>query len=225
MTQLSKRAFGGLAITLVGIGALLFVTSGTLNFWQAWLFLVVFGLTSLAITLYLMKNDPALLERRVRGGPGAEKETSQKIIMAVASASFAAIFLVAGLDRRFGWSEVSTYLVVVGNAAVVAGWLAIFFVFKENTFTSATVELAANQRVISTGPYALVRHPMYSASFVYLAGSAIALGSWWSLLAVLVMVPTLVWRLLDEEGFLARNLEGYAQYMDRVKYRLVPGVW
>jgi drug/metabolite transporter (DMT)-like permease len=150
MTQLTKRAFRGLAVTLIAIGILLFVAAGTLAFWQAWLFLVVFGLTSLAITMYLMKNDPALLERRVRGGPGAEKETSQKIIMMIASASFAAIFLVAGLDRRFGWSEVPTYLVVLGNVAVVAGWLGIFFVFKENTYTSSTIELAAGQRVIST---------------------------------------------------------------------------
>jgi protein-S-isoprenylcysteine O-methyltransferase Ste14 len=225
MTQLTKRAFRGLAVTLIAIGILLFVAAGTLAFWQAWLFLVVFGLTSLAITMYLMKNDPALLERRVRGGPGAEKETSQKIIMMIASASFAAIFLVAGLDRRFGWSEVPTYLVVLGNVAVVAGWLGIFFVFKENTYTSSTIELAAGQRVISTGPYAVVRHPMYGASIAYLAGIPIALGSWWALLAVLSMIPVLVWRLLDEERFLARNLDGYAGYMDRVKRRMVPGVW
>ena len=225
MTQLSKRAFGGLAITLVALGFLLFVPAGTLDFWQAWLFLVVFGLTGLAITIYLMKKDPALLERRVHAGPTAEKETIQKVIMTAASAGFAAIFLIAGLDHRFHWSQVPPYLAIAGNILVIAGWVGIFFVFRENTFTSATIEVAEDQKVISTGPYAVVRHPMYAASTLYFAGMPIALGSWWALLVVLVIIPVLVWRLLDEERFLGRNLPDYAPYMNRVKYRLIPGVW
>src|SRR5262245_1796262 len=196
MTQLTKKAFGGLAITLIAIAVLVFVPAGTLDLWQAWLFLIVFGLTGLAVTIYLMQNDPALLERRVHGGPAAEKETSQKIIMVAASACFAAVFAVAGFDHRFGWSDVPPILAIAGNLLVVAGWLGIFFVFKENTYTSATIELAAGQRVISTGPYAIVRHPMYSTSIAYLAGIPMALGAWWALLVVLLMIPVTAWRLL-----------------------------
>jgi len=108
---------------------------------------------------------------------------------------------------------------------IAIGWLAIFIVFKENTFTSATIELAPDQKVISTGPYALVRHPMYAGALVMLVGIPIALGSWWGVLVIVAMIPVLIWRLFDEEKFLARNLPGYLEYQDRVRYRLIPLVW
>ena len=117
------------------------------------------------------------------------------------------------------------YVAIAGDALVVLGWLAIFFVFKENTFTSATVELAPDQRVISTGPYALVRHPMYAGALVMLLGIPIALGSWWGLLVIVAMMPALIWRLSDEEKFLAKNLPGYVEYQNKVRYRLIPLVW
>lgn len=114
---------------------------------------------------------------------------------------------------------------IAGNILIVLGWTIILFVFRENTFTSATVEVAADQRVVSTGPYAVVRHPMYSGSLLYFLGIPIALGSWWGLLVGILMMPVFVLRLFDEEKLLARNLPGYSEYMDRVKYRLVPFVW
>jgi protein-S-isoprenylcysteine O-methyltransferase Ste14 len=225
MTGLNIRAIGWLLVLLVVMGAVLFVSAWTFNYWQAWVFLSVFGLSSLAVTVYLMKNDPKLLERRMHGGPTAEKELSQKIIMSAASIGFAAILIVPALDHRWHWSAVPPYAVIAGNILIVLGWTIILFVFRENTFTSATIEVAADQRVVSTGPYAVVRHPMYSGSLLYFLGIPIALGSWWGLFVGILMMPVFVLRLFDEEKLLARNLLGYSEYMVRVKYRLVPFVW
>ena len=225
MTGLNIRAIGWLLVLLVVMGAVLFVSAWTFNYWQAWVFLSVFGLSSLAVTVYLMINDPKLLERRMHGGPTAEKELSQKIIMSAASIGFAAILIVPALDHRWHWSAVPPYAVIAGNILIVLGWTIILFVFRENTFTSATIEVVADQRVVSTGPYAVVRHPMYSGSLLYFLGIPIALGSWWGLLVGILMMPVFVLRLFDEEKLLARNLPGYSEYMDRVKYRLVPFVW
>jgi protein-S-isoprenylcysteine O-methyltransferase Ste14 len=222
MNILNIKAFGGLLFLLLAMAALLFIPAWTLDFWQAWTFLAVYFASSLAITLYLMKKDPKLLERRMSGGPTAEKETTQKIIMCFASLGFIGLLVAPALDHRFAWSHVPPYAVLAGDVLVVLGWLAIFFVFKENTFTSATIELAPDQKVISTGPYALVRHPMYAGASVMLFGIPIALGSWWGLLVSIAMMPALIWRLIDEEKFLARNLPGYVEYQKKVPYRLIP---
>jgi protein-S-isoprenylcysteine O-methyltransferase Ste14 len=225
MSSLHRRAFGGLAILVLVTGALLFAAAGTFDYWQAWAFLAIYFTVSLAITLYLMKKDPALLARRMSGGPFAEKERSQRIIMSFASIGFIGLLVLPGLDRRFGWSQMPANVVIAGDIVVVLGWVGIFFVFRENSYSSATIELAADQRVISTGPYALVRHPMYAAALVMLLGMPIALGSWWGVLTMAAVVPAVVWRLLDEERFLARNLPGYTEYQRKVRYRLLPLVW
>jgi protein-S-isoprenylcysteine O-methyltransferase Ste14 len=225
MSSLHRRAFGGLAILVLVTGALLFAEAGTFDYWQAWAFLAIYFTVSLAITLYLMKKDPALLARRMSGGPFAEKEPSQRIIMSFASIGFIGLLVLPGLDHRFGWSQMPANVAIAGDILVVLGWIGIFFVFRENSFSSATIELAADQRVISTGPYALVRHPMYAAALVMLLGMPIALGSWWGVLTMAAVVPAVVWRLLDEERFLARNLPGYAEYQSKVRYRLLPLAW
>jgi protein-S-isoprenylcysteine O-methyltransferase Ste14 len=225
MNILNIKAFGRLLFLLLVMAALLLIPARTLDFWQAWTFLAIYFASSLAITLYLMKKDPKLLERRMSGGPTAEKEPTQKIIMYIVSLGFIGLICFPGLDHRFAWSHMPPYVALAGDVLVVLGWLAIFFVFKENTFTSATIELAPDQRVISTGPYALVRHPMYAGALVMLLGIPIALGSWWGLLFIVAMMPTLIWRLFDEERFLARNLPGYVEYQNKVRYRLISLVW
>jgi protein-S-isoprenylcysteine O-methyltransferase Ste14 len=225
MNILTKKAFAGLLFLLLVMAALLFIPAGTLDYWQAWTFLAVYFVSSLAITLYLIKKDPKLLARRMRGGPAAEKEPTQKIIMSLASLGFVGLIVVPALDHRFAWSHMPPYMALAGDVLVLLGWLVIFFVFKENTFTSATVELAPDQKVVSTGPYTLVRHPMYAGGLVMFLGIPIALGSWWGLLVIVAMTPALIWRLLDEEKFLARNLPGYAEYQKRVRDRLIPLVW
>jgi protein-S-isoprenylcysteine O-methyltransferase Ste14 len=225
MSSLHRRAFGGLAILVLVTGALLFAAAGTFDYWQAWAFLAIYFTVSLAITLYLMKKDPALLARRMSGGPFAEKERSQRIIMSFASIGFIGLLVLPGLDHRFGWSQMPANVAIAGDILVVLGWIGIFFVFRENSFSSATIELAADQRVISTGPYALVRHPMYAAALVMLLGMPIALGSWWGVLTMAAVVPAVVWRLLDEERFLGSNLPGYTEYQRKVRCRLLPLVW
>jgi protein-S-isoprenylcysteine O-methyltransferase Ste14 len=225
MSILNARAFRGLLLLLLAMASLLFISAGTADYWQAWTFLAVYFAASLAITLYLMKKDPKLLERRMSGGPTAEKEPAQRIIMSFASAGFIGLIVVPALDHRFGWSHMPPYAALTGDVLVALGWLAIFFVFKENTYTSATIELAPDHKVISTGPYALVRHPMYAGALVMLLGIPIALGSWWGLLVLAAMMPVLIWRLFDEERFLARNLPGYVEYQRQVRYRLIPLLW
>jgi protein-S-isoprenylcysteine O-methyltransferase Ste14 len=145
--------------------------------------------------------------------------------MSIASLGFIALIGLPGIDHRLGWSDVPPAAAVAGSVLVLLGWIGIFFVFRENSFTSSTIELAQDQRVISTGPYALVRHPMYAAALVMLLGIPIALGSWWSVLLVVAMMPAFIWRMLDEERFLARNLPGYTEYLGKVRHRLLPGLW
>ena len=225
MKNLGMQAFGGFLFLFLVMSSSIFLTAWTFNYWQAWTFLAVFFASVLTITIYLMKKDPKLLERRVRGGPSAEKEKSQQVIQSIAGIAFIAIFLISALDHRFGWSAVSRYIVIVGDVLVALGLLVVFLVFRENTFTSATIEIATDQKVISTGPYSLVRHPMYSGAFIMLLGVPIALGSWCGLLAVIPLILVIVARLFDEEKFLAQSLVGYPEYLNRVLYRLIPFVW
>jgi protein-S-isoprenylcysteine O-methyltransferase Ste14 len=211
MTNLDAKAWLGLAAVAVVMGLLLFVTAWTLHYWQAWVYLSIFTGTSVFTTLYLMRHDRALLERRIRGGPTAERRPAQRIIMLCTSIAFVALLVVPALDFRFRWSAVPLGGVVAGDLLVVIGFYLIFRVYRENTFTSATIEVAENQKVISTGPYAIVRHPMYASALLYLLGTPLALGSYWGLVALGAMMPFLLWRLYDEERFLAKNLPGYTE--------------
>jgi protein-S-isoprenylcysteine O-methyltransferase Ste14 len=225
MNSLAWKAIGSLAALILVMALLLFVPAGTLRYWQAWIFLSVYFAVSLAITLYLLKNDPALLARRMSGGPFAEKEPAQQVIMGLASLGFIALLVLPAIDHRFGWSNMARGVALAGDALVALGWLGIFFVFRENSFSSATIQVTADQRVVSTGPYAWVRHPMYLSGLVMLLGIPVALGSWWGAPIAVAMIPALIWRLLHEERFLGRNLPGYSEYQNRVRYRLLPLIW
>lgn len=223
--KLLGKAMAGLAFMLVVMGLLLFLPAWSLAYWQGWVFLAVFGTCSAVSTFYLAQYDPALLARRLRAGPWAEKETSQKLIQSVAMLGFAALLVISALDHRLRWSGAGIVAVVLGDLLVVLGFLAILRVYRENSFTSALIEVAPEQTVISTGPYALVRHPMYASALLLFLGMPLALASFWGLLVLLLVIPALIWRLLEEETFLAANLPGYAEYCARVRYRLVPFVW
>ncbi len=225
MTDLDAKAWLGFACLAAVVALLLFVPAGTPRYWQAWTYLAVFFGASVVITRYVMKNDPALLRRRLRGGPTAEKETSQKIIMSFISIGYVALLVVSALDHRFGWSRPSALLTIAADLLILLGLYIVALVYRENSFSSATIEVAADQRVISTGPYAVVRHPMYAGSFLYLLATPLALGSWWGLLAVAGMAPFLVWRLFDEERILEERLPGYADYCAKLRWRLIPRVF
>ena len=220
---------GRLLISLAGLalamGALIFASAGTLDFWQAWLFLACYFAASLVVSLWLQRHDPALLRRRMRGGPFAEGERSQKIIMTITSIGFIALLVVPGFDRRFGWSEMPDAVAIIGDMLLLAGWLGILAVFRANSYAAATIQVASGQKVVSTGPYAIVRHPMYAAALLMLLGIPISLGSWWGALVLLSLLPALAWRLLDEERLLLRDLEGYAGYRRKVPWRLIPHLW
>lgn len=177
----------------------------------------MFAASAALITLDLWKRDPKLLERRVKAGPGPEKEEAQRVIQLAASVAFAGILVLPSIDHRFAWSSVPLPIVIAGDALVAIGFVVVFRVFRENTFTAATIEVAADQIVTSTGPYAVVRHPMYTGALVMLVGTPLALGSWWGLLMFIPMTLVVVWRLLDEEKFLSKNLPGYSNYKTKRK--------
>jgi protein-S-isoprenylcysteine O-methyltransferase Ste14 len=223
--SLSARAWLALVVLVVVIGLLLFGCAGTARYWQAWMYLVIFTAASALISLDLMRRDRALLERRMRGGPTAEKRPAQRLIMLGTSATFSALLVVPALDHRFGWSAVPLAGVVTGDVLVAIGFYLISRVYRSNPFGSATIEVAENQTVVSTGPYAIVRHPMYASALLYLVGTPLALGSYCGLIPIAALLPLVVWRLLDEERLLARRLSGYAEYQRRVCYRVVPFVW
>jgi protein-S-isoprenylcysteine O-methyltransferase Ste14 len=207
------------------LGALLFLPAGTFDYWEAWVFIAVWVACNLPLTVWVAINDPQLLERRMKAGPTAEKEKSQKIIVTIALLSLAVAVLIPALDRRFGWSDVPASVVILGNALIAISYIGFYFVFRENTYGAATVRVEENQRVISTGPYAVVRHPMYAAALILMIGIPLALGSWWGLLAFALGIPALVLRILDEERLLKRDLSGYAEYTQGVRSRLIPGLF
>jgi len=219
------KMLASLAGLVLVMGVLIFVPAGTLDYWQAWLFLACYFAASLLLSLWLMKNDPALLQRRMRGGPFAEGERNQKIIMTITSLGFVGLLVIPGLDHRFGWSHMPPAIAVLGDLFLLAGWFGIFLVFRANSYAAATIQVEAGQKVISTGPYAIVRHPMYATALLMLLGIPLSLASWWGALLWLLLLPALAWRLLDEERVLLRDLEGYAEYRRRVRFRLIPLIW
>ena len=226
MRTLGVRAAQALARLALIESLLLFLPAGTLDYWQAWVYLTVFTGASIIMTLALAKRDPALLERRLKGGPMAEKERAQKLIMLCASVAYAALLVVPALDHRLGWSaSLPSGVVAAGDLLVGIGFYCVDLVYRENSFAAATIEVSGNQTVISTGPYALVRHPMYAGVSLYFVGTPLALGSCWGFAPAALLFGVLIWRLRDEERVLARDLPGYTHYQEQVRYRLLPFIW
>lgn len=224
MTTAATRMWLSLVLTTAAMALTLFLSAGTIDYWQAWLYLAV-GTVATVPVVRLIMSDPVLRENRSRAGPAAEQRPLQKAIVASTALPAVATFVVPGLDHRFGWSQVPSWLVIAGAGLIVGSlWLA-YRVFEENRYGSATVEVTAGQHVVATGPYAIVRHPMYSSAALYFVGMALALGSWWTLVPAFLTMLGLVWRLFDEERFLAQNLPGYTDYCARVRWRLIPGLF
>ncbi|MBO0754233.1 MAG: isoprenylcysteine carboxylmethyltransferase family protein [Bradyrhizobiaceae bacterium] len=224
MTTPELKLWLQLIITSAVIALTLFLCAGTIAYWEAWLYLAVGAFTSIPLTR-LMLTDPTLLESRTRAGPAAERRSIQKVIVACLAAASLTAFVLPGLDHRFGWSSVPSWLAICGNALIVLAMWLCYRVFQENRYGSATVEIGHGQHVVSTGPYAVVRHPMYSAAALYFVGMTLALGSWWGLVPAALMTLGFVWRLFDEEKFLAEHLPGYTDYCAKVRWRLMPGVF
>ena len=214
--------------SVFGLGffvALIFLTAGTWHYWQGWVFLAVFAASTTGFTIYLAVFDKPLLERRLKAGPWHEQKRSQQVIVSLVFIAFFAFLILPILDYRHGLSRVPAWVSVAGNVIIVVSFLAIFRVVKVNSWAASNVRVEAGQQVIDTGPYAYVRHPMYAAAVWLFVGIPLALGSWWTLALLVPFIPVLMWRLLDEEKLLARELSGYTEYMRRVRYRLIPNLW
>lgn len=206
----------------VFICVFLFLPAGSFSFWEAWIYAITLFIPMLTTMLYLVNKDPALLERRMKI---KEKEEKQKIVVRLFRLPFILGFLIPGFDHRFNWSDVSPALVIIGNLMVFLAYFWIFFVFRENTYTSRIIEIEKEQKVISTGPYSIVRHPMYSGSIVMFLFTPLALGSWWALIVFAFIPFILVFRIFDEERVLMKELPGYREYCQKIRYRLIPSVW
>jgi protein-S-isoprenylcysteine O-methyltransferase Ste14 len=205
--------------------ALIFWPAGTFHYWQGWLFLGVFAASTISFTVYLATHDRALLERRMKAGPQHEREPAQKIIVSLVFVVFFAMVILPALDYRYQWSPVAPWVSILGELVIVLSFLFIFWVTRVNSFAASNVRVEEGQRVIDTGPYAYVRHPMYAGAVWLFVGIPLALGSWRSLALAPLVIPVLAWRLLDEEKVLKRDLPGYIDYMRRVRFRLVPFVY
>jgi protein-S-isoprenylcysteine O-methyltransferase Ste14 len=212
-------------IGLVGFGALLFLPAGTFHYWQAWVFLAVFTAVSLFPTVYLLRKDPAIVERRMRAGPRAETRPAQKAIVVGIMLLFHLLLVFSALDHRFGWSPVPPAISLIGDALVAIGLGIALFTVIENSYAAANVSVEESQKLVSTGLYGLVRHPMYMGSVLMMAGIPLALGSWWGLAFVIPTVIVFGFRITDEEKMLTQQLTGYREYTDKVHHRLVPYVW
>jgi protein-S-isoprenylcysteine O-methyltransferase Ste14 len=225
MTEVNRSALIGLLRLFVSLAVLVFLPAWTLHYWQGWVCLLVFFTSAVGITVSLAKNNPALLARRIKAGAKAETEKRQKVIQFFAAIAFVFLFVLSTMDHRFAWSRVPVVVEIAGDVLIALGFAFVFWVFKVNSFTSGVIEVAPDQRLITSGPYAIVRHPMYLGALVMLLGIPLSLDSFWGLLAIIFMTGIIVLRLLDEERFLAKNLTGYGAYMEHVHYRLVPFVW
>ena len=207
---------------LLLLSAMFFLSAGTLAYWEAWLYLAILFIPMAFVMAYLLKNDPELLERRMRF---REKETAQKRIIGLSWLWFLLAFFLPGLDQRFGWSHVPVMIVLAAALLVLLGYGIVVWVFRENSYASRVIEVTEQQQVIDSGPYALLRHPMYLGAIVMYIFSPLALGSWWAMIPALPIIPVLIVRLLNEEEILLRDLPGYAAYRQKVRFRLLPGVW
>ena len=222
MTDLARQALIRTLWFFALVGLFIIVPAGP-GFWQGWLYWIVLLLCSLAVTLYFLQHDPALIERRMRAG--RETERSQKIIRALLSAVLILLLVSAGIDHRYGWSHVPAIVVVLADAVMVLGFAIIFMTFQANSHATAIIDVAPDQRVVSTGPYAMVRHPMYLGATLVLVATPFALGSVWAIVFAILAIGCLVWRLLEEERYLSQHLAGYDDYRRVKPYRLVPFIW
>lgn len=209
-------------IFIVIMGLMFFLPAGTIRYWEAWAYMAILVIPMIIFLLYLIKHDPDLLERRMRM---KEKETEQKAIIKIGSLIFIIIYLIPGFDQRYSWSSVPVAIIIIADIIVLTGYLLFVRVLIENSYASRIVEVEQQQKVITTGPYKIVRHPMYSAVLLMYSFGPLALGSYWAMIGNVLLILILVARIKNEEKVLSKELEGYQDYLQRTRYRLIPGIW
>lgn len=223
-SELLLKSLSGILFLLAVMGLALFVPFGSMNYELAWVYLIVFSFCVTGITVYLFLFDKQLLKSRLAVGPVAEARVAQKIIQTIAGVLFLSIYILSALDYKNKLSNVPLLLSYASDLFCVLAFVFLFYVFKQNTFLSATIEVQEKQQVISTGLYGIVRHPMYTGAFLLLLFTPLALGSYYGLLPVLVIIAVITYRAMDEEKELKQKLIGYKEYCRKVKYRFIPFV-
>ncbi len=221
-SKLIQMVFIRIFVVIPLLLAILFLPAGTFAYFEAWLYFAVLIIPMFLVFIYLLKNDPELLERRMRM---REKEPEQKVIIKISYVAFLITFLVPGFDKRFAWSNVPISVIISADILVLASYGIFFLVLRENRYASRIVEVAQDQKVISTGLYAFVRHPMYLGVLLMYIFSPLALGSYYAMIPSLSIIPLLVARIRNEEKVLGRELKGYPEYLQKTQYRLIPGIW
>lgn len=221
-TRLTISMMLRIALTALVVGGLLFGCAGSWNYWEAWVYFGILFVPSVLISFYFLARDPEFVERRMKW---REVERRQQISQNLTRLVYIVSIAVPGLDHRYGWSHVPATLVLSADALVLVGYLLVFRVFQENRYAVSIVEVEPGQQVVSSGPYAFVRHPMYAGATLMFLFTPIALGSYWALLVFAALMTGLVERIRDEEEVLLRELPGYDRYRRRVRWRLIPGLW
>ena len=220
--DLVRMALPRFFILIILLMILFFLPAGTWNYWQGWVYILVLLVPMSLVMPYLIKHNPELLRRRMQY---KERRVEQKKIIYLSYPFFVLMFILPGLDRRFGWSQAPVWAVIAADVLILLGYGIVFLTFKENTYASRVIEVAEGQKVITSGPYTLVRHPMYVGALLMYFFTPLALGSWFGLIPALSVFPAIILRILDEEKALAQDLPGYSEYMQMTPYRLIPGVW
>ena len=216
--QALAKGVGGLAV----MALLLFLPAGSWGYWQAWLFLGLLFVPMTCVATWLLVREPELLAKRLSS---KEQEKAQRQVVALSALMFVAGFLLAGFDQRFGWSEMPAWVVAIAAVVMLCGYGLYAEVMRENAYLSRTVEVQENQKVISTGLYGIVRHPMYAATLVLYLAMPIVLGSWVALIPFLAYPLIIARRIRNEEQVLEEGLAGYREYEQQVRYRLIPFIW
>ena len=220
-----KLLFKALTAVIVGafaIGLFVFIPAGTLIFLQGWLFMGVLFVPMIILGSVLLFKAPSLLEKRLNA---KEKERGQRGVIGLSALMFLGGFVIAGLDFRFGWSRMPLWISAIASVIFLCAYALYCEVMRENAYLSRTIEVSDGQTVVDSGLYGIVRHPMYSVTLILFLAIPIILGSWWSLLIFLIYPVIIIYRLLNEEKFLEKELDGYVEYEHKVKYRLIPYIW
>ena len=221
-SNIKRKIISFLIISLLVLCMVFFLPARTLNYWEAWVYIGIIFSCATVVIIHFLKHDPELLERRIRT---REKLKEQKLIIRISWILFMPIFLLPGFDKYYGWSDVPLILTIISEILVLAGYLIVFAVFRENSYTSRVVDVESGQKVVTTGPYSVVRHPMYSGIIMMYGFTPLALGSYWGLIGSVLISLLLTMRIRSEEKFLLENLEGYRDYFQKTRYRILPGIW